>query len=166
MSTEAPPTELDAALIILQDKVRRALDYSRELKSVDLKPKTVQHEIDGIVYTSTKLPLGTGIEVGSRVSVILGQSLFRMISIGEGAIFQADLITPIATRIVQDGGMSLVRLLMSRTKVNRYQGQPGSKGGDLNDAIDEHFSGEYGHLLKVCFFVLAHNFRGPTLGVH
>jgi hypothetical protein len=38
--------------------------------------------------------------------------------------------------------------------------------GALTPAVaDVHFAGEYIHLIKVCVFSLAHNYRGPTLGV-
>ncbi|NJK32974.1 MAG: hypothetical protein HC927_11505 [Deltaproteobacteria bacterium] len=97
---------------------------------------------------------------------MLSPSVFRALAIGDAAFLRADLMTPIADRAVQHGLYSIARDLLGRTKVNRYQHIPGSSGGDVVPEMDEHFAGEYMHLFRVCLFVLAHNYRGPTLGGH
>jgi len=163
--TNPPPTsEFDQAVAAAQEKTRRIFAYARELSSLDLKPRTVQHKIDGIVYTSTKLPASVGLDVGPKVAALFGPSITRALAVGEGALFRVDWLTPLMDRAIRDDAMETVRTLLSRTKASRYVHMPGSKGGDLSPELDEHFAGEYPHLLKVCLLVLAHNFRGPTLG--
>lgn len=164
MTQESPPTPIDDALQAVRDKLNRVLSFTHSLKDVDLTQPTVQHKINGLVYTSTKLAIPTGLSVGERGASLIGPSLFRALAVGDGVEMRVDLLTPLADRAVQHGLYSLARDLLSRCKVNAYRHQPGSKGGDLAGEMDEHFAGEYPHLFRVCLFVLAHNFRGPTLG--
>ncbi len=161
---ESPPTTTDDVLQSIREKLARAFSFARSLKSLDLGPSTCQHKIDGLVYTSTKLAIPEGLSVLERGTSLVGPSLFRALAVGDGVDMRADLLTPLADRAVQHGLFNLSRDLLGRMKVNRYRHVPGSKGGDLQPEMDEHFAGEYPHLMRVCLFALAHNYRGPTLG--
>ena len=141
--------------------------YMTELRALDCTPYTVQFRIDGLMYTSEKLPASRGLDVGPRVTALLGTGILRLIvgasEDGLGADQIAAAIVSISDRAMRDGLVPLVLAVLERTSCGKLRG-----GGDgkVVPKFDEHFAGEYGHLLKVCAFVLAHNFRGPTYGVH
>lgn len=141
--------------------------YMGELRELDCKGHVVQFSIDGLVYTSEKLPARAGLDIGPRVTALLGTGILRLIvgtdDEGIGADQIAAALVSISDRAMRDGLVPLVLALLDRTSCGKLRG-----GGDgkVVPKFDEHFAGEYGHLLKVCAFVLAHNFRGPTYGVH
>jgi hypothetical protein len=139
-----------------------ALAFGEELKALDCKPAFVQLKIDGLVYTSTKLPASRGLELWPRVTALLGAALARAVVTGDGSGIGADAILRLAERAMTDGLLPLVRDLLSKTDCSNV-GRTG-KAGRVMDGFDDHFSGEYGHLLKVCVLALTHNLRGPTYG--
>lgn len=139
------------------------LAYAAKLKAVDCKPRVVQLEIDGLMYTSAKLPASIGLELWPRLVALLGSALTRSLATGDvDGIDVSAVFIRVADRAIRDGLLPLVRDLLQRMQCNKLYttGAPGK----VVDDIDEHFAGEYGHLLRVCAFALAHNLRGPTLG--
>jgi hypothetical protein len=136
--------------------------FATQLAQINVKRKTVQHKIDGLCYTSTKFAASTGLEIWPRITALLGAAFTRSIATGDMGGVTADVFVRVADRAMTDGLVPLVRDLMQRLKVDVLDGDTG--GGDVLDQFDEHFAGEYGHLLRVCAFVIAHNLRGPTLG--
>lgn len=139
-----------------------AMTFATALSGVDCKPRTVQHTIDDLVYTSTKVPASIGLELLPRVTALLGAGLTRAIATGDAADLDAGAVVRVADRAMRDGLVPLVRDLLQRMKCSRTPAYP--NGGDVLADFDEHFAGEYLHLAKVCAFALAHNFRGPTYG--
>lgn len=138
------------------------LEFIRKLGTVDVKPSMVQLEIDGLVYTSTKLAADDGLEIWPRVLGLIGPALTRAIAMGEDFEPTADMLTAIADRAQRDGLTPLARMLLVRVQCNAIR--PTGAQGDLLPHFGSHFAGEYVHLLKVCMFALSHNLRGPTLG--
>jgi hypothetical protein len=146
---------------LLRDIVTFAASLS---KDCDMKPRTVQHKIDGLVYTSRKFPASVGLELLPRVSALIGASLMRTAVTGEDSDeVGIEALLQVADRAMRDGLIATCRDLLSRMQVNELAGAKG-EGGEVLADFDEHFAGEYMHLAKVCIFALAHNFRGPTLG--
>lgn len=138
------------------------LAFIKELAPFDFKPRSVQRDIDGIVYTSDKFSAYVGFELGPRLGVLLG-SAFRGMATGTGDGLDVASLTAICDRAMRDGLAPTVDALLSHVKCNKLKHIAGQQG-DLRPYIGEHFAGEYVHLLKVCAFVIAHNFRGPSLG--
>lgn len=142
------------------------LAFAAELRSIDLKPSTIQHKIDGVTYTSTKFPARTGLELLPRVTTLVGSGLLKLIATGDGDGVPIDRLAvamvAIADRAMRDGLVPLVLDLLACTQCGAFRG--GGDGKITPDKFDEHFAGEYMHLLKVCALALAHNFRGPTFG--
>jgi len=133
---------------------------------VDLRPSTVMFKIDGLTYTSSKLPARVGLEIWPRVSALLGAGLLRLAVTQEVDEMPADRIMAalivVSDRAMRDGIVPLVLDLLRNTQCDRIRDQ--REGGYVAPHFDAHFAGEYGHLLKVCAFVLSHNLRGPTYG--
>ncbi len=136
--------------------------FVRKLGMTDMKPKIVTLSIDGLKYTSAKLPASTGLEVWPRLTALLGVTFTRSIATGSLQGATPDVFVRIADRAMRDGLAPLVTDLLARMQVNRLAGL--AKDGPVMDDFDEHFAGEYLHLVKVCVFAIAHNLRGPTLG--
>jgi hypothetical protein len=173
MNDESPPTdtededllppEVAAGLDAWRRRVSSALDYAREIHALDLTPHTVQHRIDGLMYTSTKIPAQRGLDLLPRVGAILGPALSRALAVGVSVELTPALITVLSDRAANGGLIPIVRDLLFAVKCDRLAGEIG-RAGDVLPVMDEHFAGEYLHLLKVCIFSLAHNFRGFSLG--
>lgn len=140
-------------------------EFAAELRALNLRESTIQFKIDGITYTSTKLPARTGLELWPRVTALLGAGLLRLIVAGESELGMDKLaaaLVVVSERAMRDGLVPLVLDLLARMQCGALRG--GGQGQITPDVFDTHFAGEYGHLLKVCAFALAHNLRGPTYG--
>jgi hypothetical protein len=147
--------------------IRAARDFAAELRSLDCKPGTVQCKIDGLCYTSAKLPFSIGVELAPRVASLVGNGIMKALATGQGLedvdlAELAALIVGVSDRAMRDGLMPIVRDLLSRMKCGALR--TGGEGSVV-PVMDDHFAGEYIHALKVCVFSLAHNYRGPSLGV-
>lgn len=142
-----------------------ALRFLNRLQGVDCKPPSVMMEIDGLRYTSSKIPASIMLDLMPRVVSMLGAGATRAIALGQAPDSETvtHMIAGIADRAARDGLSGLVMDLLSRVKVNRTRSNP-DDGGPVLEYFDTHFAGEYGHLLKVCVFAVAHNLRGPTYG--
>lgn len=136
-------------------------EYLRELAGVDFKPGQVQHRIDGVMYTSAKLPTSIGLELWPRITALLGAALTRTVATGEGEV-DFGMIQRIAEAAARVGLVPICADLLQRVQCGKLRstGKPGAVMSDF----EEHFAGEYAHLAKVCGFALAHNLRGPTYG--
>lgn len=160
MSDEASPmSEAKAAASRMLSGVQA---FAAELKRLDCKPRQVQFAIDGLMYTSQKLPASVGLELWPRVTALLGSAFTRAVASGDASGIDAGALLRVADRAMRDGLVPLARDLLVRMKCGKLHttGQP----GDVLADFDEHFAGEYPHLFKVLAFALAHNLRGPTYG--
>lgn len=122
----------------------------------------VSEEIDGITYTSSKLPATYGLDIMARVVKVVGQrglaAMAGTLDVAIVDVFMA-LGVQIAEGLAADPGLPKALLRNVKCGALRPTGQ-----GDLAPAFDTHFAGEYLHLAKVLGFVLGHNFAGFTLG--
>lgn len=143
------------------------LAFAAEMAALNLRPSTIQHKIDGVTYTSTKLPARVGLELMPRVTTLVGSGLLRLIATGEVDALPIDrlasALVAVADRALRDGLAPLVLDLLASVQCGAFR--DGGEGKITADKFDSHFAGEYLHLLKVCALALAHNFRGPTFGV-
>lgn len=137
--------------------------FADQIRALDCKPRQIQFEIDGLMYTSTKLPTSVGLELWPRLTALLGAAITRAVATGDVSDLDAGAVLRVADRAMRDGLVPLARDLLTRMKCGKLytSGKPGDVLGDF----EEHFAGEYGHLLKVCAFAVAHNLKGPTFGV-
>ena len=138
------------------------LSHAKRLASISLKGKRVSLEIDGLRYTSTKLPALAGLELWSRLLAMLGADMLRALVTGSLDGVTMDALARAAVRSTQLGLSEAVRDLLAGVEVNELAGL--KSPGPVGDDIDGHFAGEYMHLLKVCQFVMAHNLLGPCRG--
>lgn len=136
--------------------------FAAELRGVDCKPRVAQMKIDGLVYTSTKLAASDGLELWPRLMALVGPGVARAVAVGDTGDFDLAIMFAIAEKAASDGLLPTVRDLLRRMQCNQLYST--KKEGDVLSDFDEHFSGEYAHLLKVLAFSIAHNLRGPTLG--
>lgn len=139
--------------------------FLAELQKLDKRPKMVQFEIDGICYTSSKLPALLGLDVWTRLAAALGDGVVRVLA--TGGEMDASAFVLVARALARDGVVDVLRDLMKSTKCGAIGGHPASGKplqGDLLPHFDDHFAGEYLHLLKVVIFLVAHNLGGPTYG--
>ena len=140
------------------------LEFSEQLKNQDCKPRTLQMEIDGLMYTSSKLPASKGVQIWPQLISLFGEGLLESIataSTDDG--FIASALVSVMKNIADEGVLPIIRELMQRVQCNKlYTSQ---KPGSVLSDFDEHFAGEYMHMLKVAGFALVHNLKGPTLGM-
>ncbi len=158
---DAPKIETDAQRLIVDTVL-----YLAQLRSVDMSPGVVQFKIDGLTYTSQKLPTSVGLGLLPRVTALLGSAALGAAVTGntEGMHAVETLLMVSHRAMAGEGLAPIVGALLQRTQCDRQRST--GKGGFVGTEGDfeEHFAGEYAHLLKVCLFVLSHNFRGPTYG--
>ncbi len=140
----------------------QAVAFADVIDKLDCKPRTVQLEIDGLMYTSTKLPADLGLEIWPRCVVMFGAGLARALSTGDLASVGIQGIVAFASQASADGLMPLFRDLLARMKCGQLHTT--KQPGKVLDDFAEHFAGEYPHLIKVVAFAMAHNLKGPTLG--
>lgn len=132
---------------------------------------TVSEEIDGITYTSTKLPTTKGLKIMARTVAMVGESGLRAIVVGSKVVQSMirgagpnvlSAAVEVAENLGRDPGFPLDLLTGVKCSALRPAGE-----GPINaQNFEAHFRGEYMHLLGVCEFVLKHNFTGFTLGSH
>jgi hypothetical protein len=125
----------------------------------------VTEEIDGIVYTSTKLPATKALSLHARVARVLGdEGLHALVVSGLGArqVPPAVYLTAVQ-RILERLGddVALPRDLCAELKANALR--PTGEGR-VQPVFDRHFAGEMPHMFEVCLFILRHNILGFTLG--
>jgi hypothetical protein len=150
--------------------LRAAREFAASLAALDCKPRTVQHTIDGVCYTSTKFAFTVGVELFPRITALVGNGVARALATGQG-LDEIDIgeiaaaVVGVSERAMRDGLMPIVRDLLSRVQCGSLAPGLPVVGALTPAALDEHFAGEYIHVLKVCVFALAHNYRGPTFGV-
>lgn len=140
--------------------------FFSEIRALDCKPMAVSMEIDGIKYKSTKWPAGDGLDLWVRLGRVLGSGLTRMVATGD--VENVDELAVIGALVAvceKAQQESLELLARSVLRGVTSAALRGDKQGNVVDHFDEHFAGEYGHLLKVCAFAIAHNLKGPTFGV-
>ena len=136
---------------------------------------TVIEPIDGIIYTSTKLPTGKMLRLLSRTVKMLGEHGLQAL-IGLKAKALADKVPNLVLQtqprlysaIVQMAygvgeDPDLPRDLCAQLKAS-FLRPVNDKGGSVQPAFDAHFAGEFPHLFAVLTFVLSHNLMGFTLG--
>jgi hypothetical protein len=139
-------------------------EFLERLNTLDCTPMAVQFEVDGLVYTNTKLPAAVGLDVLPRVVSLLGPALMRVVVAGE-SVDQTEFllaVVAVAERAMRDGLVGLMRQLCDKLQCSAVR--PVNQPGSIGPAFDQHFAGEYGHLFRVLWFVLVHNFKGFTLG--
>jgi len=137
-------------------------EFGKHLKELDCKPRVAQLEIDGLMYTSSKLPATVGLDVWPRVLAMFGPPVVRAMALGDDEMDLSALMG-IAERASQSGVTLLIRDLLQRMDCGCLY--TSKKPGKVLSDFDEHFAGEYMHLLKVVAFSIAHNLRGPMYGV-
>lgn len=151
--------------------LRAARDFATELRALDCKPLVVQCTIDGLCYSSKKLPMSIGVELAARLTALIGNGVMRALATGQG-LDEVDIeeiaaaVVGVSERAMKDGLMPLVRDLLSKMQCGSRVPDGPIVGSLTPEVADAHFAGEYPHLIKVLVFSLAHNYRGPTLGVH
>lgn len=142
--------------------------FATEVQALPLRDHQITHTIDGLVYTSTKLPCQKGLDVFFATLAMVGRGLTHRLATGDLAGLDLSVLATLAEQAIRHGAVEVAKDLLGQTTCGtlRSGGLVGSKmAGNVKAAFDAHFSGEYLHLLRVCLFVMAHNFRGPTLGV-
>lgn len=153
----------------LSPEVLEAASFATALAKRDMKPGVVQVEIDGLVYTSQKLPASVGLALWPRLVSLLGRGVTEALATGDvDNVDWLSTLIRISDRAMQDGLGPIVAGLLARMQCNKRRGftDGGPIGPGDGSAFDEHFAGEYLHLLKVCVLAVAHNLRGPTYGRH
>jgi hypothetical protein len=130
----------------------------------NFRDNTTQATIDGLVYTSTKLGAIAGVDLLPKLSALLGDAVLRLILTGSSEVLRdPGVAAAIFVRVSERAGSGLpIKDLLKRVKCNALR--PIGKPGSVVDGFDDHFAGEYVHLLNVCEFAARHNFLGFTLG--
>lgn len=142
---------------------------------IDYTEETVTREIDGFMYTSDKLPCMTAVKLLARAQLALGERGMRAVVQRHAAVLaeEAPLLVLGAKDVHVYGALlqashgveqdpTLIRDMLQGVRVDRYR--PAGPGGPVARVLDEHFKGEFPHLLRVLDFVAAHNYLGFTLG--
>lgn len=141
----------------------------------DFSEPTVTVNVDGIMYTSTKLPCAKALELLGRCGQVLGERGMRA-AIQRHARAAAELVPQLvidAQKVNVYGAMlqisyglqqdpGLPRDLLAQVKCNAIR--PTGAEGPIGPAFDHHFAGELPHLFRVLEKVAVHNFLGFTLG--
>ena len=138
--------------------------FAPKIKELNCRDRTVQFQIDGLTYTSTKWAASVGLELWPRLTALLGSAFTKGLATGDFDSVGLDAIVYVADRAIKDSLIPLVRDVLSRMSVDKLY--PLLQPGKVLEQFDEHFAGEYVHLLKVCIFAIAHNIKGPTYGAH
>lgn len=148
------------AVGLAQANAEQYRQYAEGLFALDFKRKVVQYRIDGIMYTSEKLPASRGLEVwpvANRIIALVFASGQISIETVTRALGRPSDVMGALQPIMKD--------LVSCIQCGKIRGEIGESDGPVAPYFDQHFAGEYDHLLRVCFFAMLHNFAGPTLGV-
>ncbi len=159
MSTQnekkAPAAQASSSLVV------ELASFLKALAAGDMKSHTTTMEIDGIVYTSSKIPARIGWELLPRIGTLLGAAMGPLLGEGEG--IDAAVILSVCQQAMTDGMMPVTLDLLQSMECNKLQGIE-DRHGRVADEFDQHFAGEYVHLVKVLIFAFRHNYLGFSRG--
>ena len=139
------------------------LSFFNELKNVDCKPNIVQLSIDGLMYTSAKIPADLGFPLLAKLGALLGPGFLQYLSTSEEDA-EMDGILRVIERASMMDTVGLVKELLQNMQCNKLSTSGDS--GKVNSDFGAHFAGEYLHMMKVAVFAVAHNMRGFTRGAN
>lgn len=141
--------------------------FAAEIDAINLRDSQIIVTVDGLTYTTTKLPCSKGVEIWTHLSALLGP-VFPAIVTGKFAGLDPRVVGKVSEQALRLGIVPVLKDLLRSTVVDflRSGGVMSEKGGNVSMHFDTHFAGEYVHLIKVCMLAVAHNLRGPSLGVH
>lgn len=133
-----------------------------------------RQEIDGKLYVCKTFPASEGLIILPRLISLLGENVANLVfGIGEEEIdaLMADpkltttIFVRIAERAEQNDGLLVLRDLMKYTTHMRRHQEPGQKVVEVPepvyDMFDDHFAGNYMHLLNVAMWVGRASFGNP-----
>lgn len=143
----------------------------------DYAQDTVTQVIDGLSYTSDKLPAMKAYGLLARCLQAGGPSGMKAVVQRFAVGFAESVPTLVEPAISMDPYIALIQLggglerdpelprdLLSMVQVDKLRPASLASGKLVGDAFDTHFGGELPHLWRVCEFVAVHNFLGFTLG--
>lgn len=139
---------------------------TEDLAKIDYTPFVISVNIDGIVYTSTKLSVTQGLKLVPKLVDCLGASL---LALAMGDLSTNKLASAAQQLQVRAAAVDLVDLatsLLQNVKAS-HRGMGPNRAqdpGPILEKWEEHFAGEYPHLIRVCLFAARHIYLGPTLG--
>ncbi len=133
--------------------------------------------IDGVTYTATTLPATQGLAIFPRLVALLGEQGVALL-FGAGAESFGNmmedpkvvgaLVTHIAKGITNAGGQptDVLRDIMATCSADKCRMGDTEVQASVFEHFDEHFSGDYMHLLKVVGWIGQINFMKPSRGNH
>jgi hypothetical protein len=130
--------------------------------------------IDGRVYRTTIFPTLAALELQRRLVSLLSEQVFTLFAAGSAEHRREALMSPIArAEIIHSvytranaGDMSVLCDLMENTYCDKIQLGDVTREGNVAEHFDEHFRGNFDHMLSVVSWVIEANYAGPTDGSH
>lgn len=131
--------------------------------------------IDGKLYKCKTFPASDGLRLLPRIISLLGEEVANLVFsvdddgmsvlMGDGKV-RAAIMVKIAERAEENDGLLVLRDLMKYTTFVREHEEKGAPAPvevptPLLDIFDEHFAGDYLHLLNVAMWVGRASFGNP-----
>lgn len=132
-------------------------------------------EIDGKLYRCKTFTASEGLVLFPRLVALLGEEMVNLV-LATGDRQLADLLgdrkvvaammVKISERAAEDDGLLVLREVLKHTVYVRRHQEPGAKAPvevpeSVYKTFDEHFAGDYMHLLNVCIWVGRASFGAP-----
>lgn len=130
--------------------------------------------LGGRRYRCKTFPASEGLLLLPRLISLAGEKVLRLFmeSGDEGASalsqdpkVRSAVLVHVCERAEANDGLLVLRDLLRHTVWIREHKEPGGKPVHVDELIptifDEHFAGDYGHLLEVCVWVARVSFGGP-----
>jgi hypothetical protein len=144
---------------------------------MNLRQNPLHHTINGITYTSTKLPASEGLAILAKLAPVLPDQIIRLVvnsllpsQDGEDRPRRIQDLSPeqvqsmivfLLEQMARIDMVGLAKRILANVTFERVKIPV-----ELRDeeTFDDHFAGEYEQLFAVLKFAFLHNFAGPTRG--
>lgn len=132
--------------------------------------KTHTQEIDGLVYETKTFPATEGLVLLPRLIALLGEQVFNLVfatneeqmgGLMADPTVMGAIMVRIAERAAENDGLLVCKDLLKYTTCDKVQIGDGVFPSSVHTHFDNHFAGNYGHLLKVCAWVARATFVNP-----
>jgi len=135
------------------------------------KVKTHTETIDGKVYHTKTFPASEGLVILPKLMALLGDSVVSLIfGVEESQLDKlfsdpkivGAVIVDVAKRASEGDGVLVLRDLLKYTDCDQVDiGAAAPVKGSVHEWFDNHFAGDYLHMLNVCVWVARVSFGKP-----
>ena len=132
--------------------------------------KTHEQVIDGKTYSCKTFPASEGLILLPKMLALLGEEVANLVfgledtdleTLMDDRKVVSAMLVRISERAAENDGLLILRDLMRYTECDKVRVGDADVRASVHERFDEHFAGEYGHLIRVAVWVGRASFANP-----